>query len=45
MDWYCALTEYLLDNNKIIIGDKSFEEVLEKLEGIIITLYEALLQY
>ncbi|KAF4629030.1 hypothetical protein G7Y89_g9119 [Cudoniella acicularis] len=45
MDWYCALTEHLLDNNNIIFGDKSFEEVIEKLEGTIITLYEALLQY
>jgi hypothetical protein len=45
MDWYCALTEHLLDNNKIIIGDKSFEEVLGKLEKTIITLYEALLHY
>jgi hypothetical protein len=45
MDWYCALTEHLLDNNNIIFGDKSFEEVIKTLEETIITLYEALLQY
>jgi hypothetical protein len=45
MDWYCALTEHLLDNNTNIIGDKSFDEVLTKLEKTIVTLYEALLQY
>jgi N-terminal domain of NWD NACHT-NTPase/NACHT domain len=45
MDWYCALTEHLLDSNKIIVGDKSFEEVLARLEETVITLYEELLRY
>src|SRR3954451_21768919 len=42
MDWYCALTEHLLDEDKIVTGNGS---ILEKLEKTIITLYEALLRY
>lgn len=45
MDWYCALTEHLLDSNKIKIGNESFEAVLAKLEETVITLYEDLLRY
>ncbi|KAI0388002.1 WD40-repeat-containing domain protein [Hypomontagnella monticulosa] len=42
MDWYCAMTEHLLDKDKII---GSFELVLEELEKAIVTLYKALLLY
>ncbi|TEY32597.1 hypothetical protein BOTCAL_0717g00030 [Botryotinia calthae] len=45
MDWYCALTEHLLDKNNIISGDKPFEEVIKKLEETIVMLYEAILQF
>ncbi|CAK7214687.1 hypothetical protein SEUCBS140593_002265 [Sporothrix eucalyptigena] len=45
MDWYCALTEHLLDRDKIKIGDESFESVLQQLEGTVLTLYKALLLY
>lgn len=45
MEWYCALTEHLLNKKNIVIGDESFEVVLEQLEKAVITLYKALLLY
>ncbi|KAL1889912.1 hypothetical protein Sste5346_008639 [Sporothrix stenoceras] len=45
MDWYCALTEHLLDMDKAKIGDESFESVLQQLEETVLTLYKALLLY
>ncbi|RYC56465.1 hypothetical protein CHU98_g9744 [Xylaria longipes] len=42
MDWYSALTEHLLDENKIV---EPSEPVLKELEMTIVTLYKALLLY
>lgn len=44
MDWYCALTEHLLNENNVAAG-KDFQAVLRQLEKRIIELYRALLQY
>jgi hypothetical protein len=45
MEWYCTLTEHLLNPKNIINGNESFEAVLEQLEQAVITLYKALLLY
>ena len=45
MDWYCALTEHLLDKSNSEIGDESFESILRQLEEEVITLYKTLLLY
>jgi len=45
MDWYRALTEYLLDRSNSQIGDESFKSILRQLEEEVITLYKALLLY
>ncbi|KAH8881388.1 WD40 repeat-like protein [Thozetella sp. PMI_491] len=45
MEWYCALTEHLLNQNNIKVGGKSFEETLELLKDGVISLYKALLLY
>jgi hypothetical protein len=44
MDWYCALTEHLLNENNVAAG-KDFQAVLHQLEKRIVELYKALLQY
>ncbi|KAK4105101.1 hypothetical protein N658DRAFT_564774 [Parathielavia hyrcaniae] len=46
MDWYCALTEHLL-NKKNVAAGKDFQAVLRQLEKekSIVELYRALLQY
>ena len=44
MDWYCALTEHLLNKNNVAAG-KDFQAVLRQLENSIVDLYRALLQY
>jgi hypothetical protein len=44
MDWYCALTEHLLKTNNIVAGNE-FQNVLRQLEGRVVELYKALLQY
>ncbi len=44
MDWYCALTEHLLNENNVAAG-KDFQAVLRQLEKRIAELYKALLQY
>ncbi|KAI1170278.1 WD40-repeat-containing domain protein [Nemania sp. FL0916] len=44
MDWYCALTELLL-NESNFTDDNDLETVLSQLKGMIIELYEALLLY
>lgn len=44
MDWYCALTEHLLDRDRVARGH-DFEAVLHQLEGSIVELYKALLLY
>jgi hypothetical protein len=45
MDWYCALTEHLLNKDNIVIGNKSFEPILQQLENAVVALYKALLLY
>jgi hypothetical protein len=45
MDWYCALTEHLLVEDKIEKGNESLGSVLKKLGDAVIKLYEALLRY
>ncbi|KAI0548670.1 WD40-repeat-containing domain protein [Xylaria curta] len=42
MDWYCALSESLLDEDKLV---KSFEPILKELNEAITVLYKALLLY
>jgi hypothetical protein len=43
MDWYCSLTEHLLNKDNIVIGSESFEKIIQQLEKTVITLYKALL--
>ncbi|KAF7171564.1 hypothetical protein CNMCM5623_003939 [Aspergillus felis] len=45
MDWYCALTEHLLNKNNIMTGTESFQEILERLEKAVVLLYKELLFY
>jgi hypothetical protein len=45
INWYCTLTEYTLNKEKNIIGNESFDSVLDQLEKVIIKLYKALLLY
>lgn len=45
MEWYCALTGYLLDRDNINIGNKDFNPILQQLEERVKSLYKALLQY
>lgn len=45
MDWYCDLTEHLLNRDHIVIGNESFELILLQLEKTIVVLYKALLLY
>ena len=42
MDWYCALTEHLLDGDHI---DQPFHSILPQLEVRVVALYKALLLY
>ncbi|KAK3304916.1 WD40-repeat-containing domain protein [Chaetomium strumarium] len=44
MEWYCALTEHLLNKNNVAAG-KDIQAVLRQLEKSIVELYRALLQY
>ncbi|KAK4139138.1 uncharacterized protein C8A04DRAFT_40952 [Dichotomopilus funicola] len=44
MDWYCALTEHLLNKDNITAG-KDFQAILRQLEKEIIELYKALFLY
>lgn len=45
MDWYCALSELLLDQAALARGTNSFEKVLELLQTRVVSLYKALLLY
>ncbi|KAL2126810.1 hypothetical protein VTI74DRAFT_191 [Chaetomium olivicolor] len=45
MEWYCALTEHLLNKNNVAAAGKDFHAVLRQLEKSIAELYRALLQY
>ncbi|KAJ3579308.1 hypothetical protein NPX13_g1259 [Xylaria arbuscula] len=42
MDWYCALSDHLLGNNRL---DESFEPMIRQLETAVINLYKTLLLY
>ena len=44
MDWYCALTEHLLNKNNIA-GGSDLQAVLHQLERTVVELYKALLLY
>ncbi|KAK4118127.1 hypothetical protein N657DRAFT_659742 [Parathielavia appendiculata] len=44
MDWYCALTEHLLNKHNIA-GGGDLQAVLHQLEGAVVELYKALLMY
>jgi hypothetical protein len=45
MEWYCGLTEHLLNEDNIVVGSKSFETILRQLEKAVVALYKALLLY
>src|SRR6266566_165236 len=45
MDWYCALTEHLLNKDSIETGHESDEAVLRQLKDKVVALYKALLLY
>lgn len=45
MEWYCTLTEYLLDRDSIKTGKKCFEGIIQQLEETVKSLYKALLLY
>jgi hypothetical protein len=45
MDWYCGLTEHLLNKDNIVVGNESFEAIQQQLEKTILGLYKALLLY
>jgi hypothetical protein len=45
MDWYCSLTEHLLNKDNIVVGSESFETTLQQLEKTVVALYKALLLY
>jgi N-terminal domain of NWD NACHT-NTPase len=45
MDWYCSLTELLLNKDNIVAGSESLEAVLQQLEKTVVALYKALLLY
>ncbi|KAH8646283.1 hypothetical protein BX600DRAFT_484853 [Xylariales sp. PMI_506] len=45
MDWYCNLTEHILNQDNIVVGKQSFHSVQNLLEGKVVTLYKALLLY
>lgn len=45
MRWYCALTEPLLDEEKVATAEKPLESLLEQLEEKIVLLYKAILLY
>ncbi|KAK3352636.1 hypothetical protein B0T25DRAFT_606607 [Lasiosphaeria hispida] len=44
MDWYCALTEHLLNKDNIVAGNE-FQAILHRLEETLVELYKALLLY
>ncbi len=45
MNWYCALTERLLNEDSVEIGHESYKAILQRLEEKVVALYEALLLY
>lgn len=45
MDWYCALTELLLEPRNVKSGTRPPEAILQQLEGRVVSLYKALLLY
>ena len=45
MDWYCVLTEHLLDESNIEIRNESFKAIPQRLKEKVVALYKALLLY
>ncbi|PWI63943.1 hypothetical protein PCL_02564 [Purpureocillium lilacinum] len=45
MEWYCALTVHLLEDDSVKIGDETHTAVLRQLEEKVLALYKALLLY
>ena len=45
MEWYCALTVHLLEDDSVKIGDETHTAVLRQLEENVLALYKALLLY
>jgi hypothetical protein len=45
MDWYCALTEYSLKKDNIVVADEPPQFVLRKLERKVVALYREILHY
>ncbi|KAJ6439028.1 ser/thr protein phosphatase [Purpureocillium lavendulum] len=45
MEWYCALTVHLLEDDGVKIGDETHMAVLRQLEENVLALYKALLLY
>ncbi|KAJ5692729.1 hypothetical protein N7462_002152 [Penicillium macrosclerotiorum] len=45
MDWYCQLTDRLLNQENIEVGSQSYQNVFNELEGTVVALYKALLLY
>ena len=45
MEWYCALTVHLLEDDSVKIGDETHTVVLRQLEEKVLALYKALLLY
>ncbi len=45
MDWYCALTEYSLKKDNIVIRDEPLQFVRRKLERNVVALYKEILHY
>ncbi|OAQ74440.1 Vegetative incompatibility protein HET-E-1 [Purpureocillium lilacinum] len=45
MEWYCALTVHLLEDDSVMIRDETHTAVLRQLEEKVLALYKALLLY
>ncbi|KAK9849582.1 hypothetical protein MYU51_014179 [Penicillium brevicompactum] len=45
IQWYCELTEHMLSRENIVISNRSYEKVLERLEVTVVEMYKALLLY
>ncbi|PIG80477.1 hypothetical protein AARAC_001624 [Aspergillus arachidicola] len=45
MNWYCSLTDHILNEEKVQPGDRSYQSVLDELEGRVVVLYKALLKF
>jgi hypothetical protein len=45
MDWYCSLTDQILNEDNIIGGKENLQSIQQKLEAKIVELYKAILLY